>query len=151
MNIERIKKTTLYKQLAPVDLAFKMKELGFAAGCFAMYDLNHHIWYIKNADAFINGAVSTEDSVAINSNGATAPLWQQVIDFLEDHYQIYVMVTKDFSDGKFLGWAGVVEDNDGLIELHTNASRHTAREAAIWKAIDIIEKRIKKGNDGNSN
>lgn len=129
---------TLDKYLVPESIALKLIDLGFQERCFGFYNMNGvAVYFSETAD--LQPAYHSDHQIK-----ALAPTWDQVIEFLEDYYQTHVMVTKDHFEGKFLGWAGVVENADGLIELRTQESRYTAREAAIWQAIYLIEKRNKK-------
>ena len=66
-------KKDLEKQFATVDLAYKMRALGFNEPCLALFSVNHILCFKDVNDPILNEGL---DELA------TAPLWQQIIDFL---------------------------------------------------------------------
>ena len=72
----------MIKQFVTYEMALKLKELGFDEECFALYR-NGRLYLMCNF-LKIN---STKESVI------SAPLWQQVIDWFREEYDIHVGVT----------------------------------------------------------
>lgn len=116
-------------QFVTYEIAKHLKELGFNEPCFAGYCLDKTFAEPDNElNCFRNRNRSGEE--------ISAPLWQQVIDWLrEKHgYLIYVRPTKNPK-----GFNGIV-DNPNTYESENciEFTWETARESAITKALELI-------------
>jgi len=121
------------KEFVTYEIAKEIKELGFDCPVFATFDYKNEI---KLREDFIK---TTEK--------LKAPLWQQVIDWLREKYDIHIVIT-------VYPYSEIIEVNGYKIYMEINASLCTvinneteswsyykAREQAILKAIEIIKQK----------
>ena len=126
------------KQFVTYKIALKLKELGFDEECLTTFD--HEVFNIENFGL---------DNYTINSNlidsSITAPLWQQVIDWLRETYKINILIAPIYSSENLKGYVfnfGLIT-MDNLSEVFKNGKFETfykAREQAILKAIELCQK-----------
>ena len=138
------------EQFVTYEIALKLKELGFDEICFAHYsdgDLITKTAILKSSTMQYYQQNNINPSNQYKDKKCTAPLWQQVIDWLRESKNIVMEVWYDNTQNDGFSW---------LYEIYINNKEHEhngsyydsfyeAREAAILKAIEII-KMIKNGN-----
>jgi len=129
----------MIKQFVTYEIALKLKHLGFDELCFAHY-LNGNMY--KQRAILASSAMQHYHQNNINPNNqyrdqnCTAPLYQQVIDWLIDNHQlvVYCKPHKDdiacFVEHKTTG--------DTMVNI-IDQSRHYAQEQAILQALEIIK------------
>ena len=129
------------EQFATYEIALKLKELGFDEDCSAVFyqgkfmngHIEPHVWYLVNSIS-TNSDCNSLDIV-------TAPLWQQVIDWFREKYNIHIYI--DFYDGLY-GFA--IKLNKEKLYNRCGSfepgfkNYPEAREQAILKAIELIKK-----------
>jgi hypothetical protein len=109
----------------------KLKELGFKEDCLAAF---------KDEEFKLIGIHSylTNDLEYIS-----IPLWQQVIDWFKEKYNIHIEITHHVTEQYDINYKYYVIKNPvDCIECYENAYYKTyekVREQAILKAIDIIK------------
>ena len=120
------------KQFVTYEIALAMKELGFNEPCFGYFDKNENLeWFAGN--------IGVAHWNLPNIDNISAPLWQQVIDWFIEKYQLHIYI--DFYDtytfaikcekDKYYNRFGSCE-----MELKTY---NEAREQAILKAIELCK------------
>lgn len=130
------------KQFVTYEIALKLKELGFDEGCL--------MYWSKYYSPYFGGTKSNETPILVDFEEKlyeqrkelprkyySAPLWQQVIDWLREEHNI--LITEDYDMfPSHRRWVckckcyKFLYDNDyGFYE---------AREQAILKAIELIKK-----------
>lgn len=127
------------KQFVTYEIALKLKELGFDEKCFALYDAYQHnrLVYLNEDGRNSAGIIKTNKSMEISS---LAPLWQQVTDWLDKKYNLFITL------------ALVANGYGFYIHIHYNTTNkgenygfyptlHLAREQAILKAIELIKEK----------
>ena len=124
------------KQFTTYEIALKLKELNFNEECFG-----HYVSHLNSNNIDLNIIKSNYNSgkyVTIPEDFYTdAPLWQQVIDWCREKYNLFILISPKF--GAIFGdcttgiTCGNIPPMDSFEEI---------RESAILKAIEIIEKEI---------
>lgn len=125
------------EQFVTYEIALKLKELGFDEEVIATFDNNeeHELkifaFSVPNKGIFEKGF---QEGWCIK-----APLWQQVIDFLKEKYQLHIYI--DFYDT--YAFAIKCEKDQyynrfGSFEMELK-TYYEAREQAILKAIELIK------------
>lgn len=119
----------------PYKIAFKLKELGFNESCFAEYrQWDGNIPYL---------GIYQDDNAEDSANFTTeclAPLYQQVIDWLREEYEIIISIE---------GY----KDMDHCINYNVKILKHVSIEPLInkkLKGLDILEEyptKIKTNTD----
>lgn len=116
------------KQFVTYEIALKLKELGFDEECLGYYTDGHLILSVRQP--YYPHKVTK------------APLWQQVIDWLREKYNLYVNIEPNISKN----WEfSIYNLNDSLLfgakSLYINKelNYYEAREQAILKAIELCQ------------
>lgn len=134
------------KQFVTYDIAFKLKELGFNEPCLAYYNLHKNdSTYGFNISIVKNFNEEDPEDLLICS----APLWQQVIDFILIQYGLSIEFNV-CNNAKFqyeiLSWhnkffnGSICIDScnrDGFYKSPPFENKYIAREHAILKAIEL--------------
>ena len=148
------------EQFVTYEIALKLKELGFDEDCSAVFyqgkfmngHIEPHVWYLVNSIS-TNSDCNSLDIV-------TAPLWQQVIDWFREEYDLHISFEPVYKPQQFTNlmycyaistkknYYGGMDDNldnwlklnDGGNMFHIENSYYTAREQAILKAIELCKK-----------
>jgi hypothetical protein len=118
------------KQFCNYDISLKLKNLGFDEPCLAWYNLNtlcklgywkqeKNIW--KNSE--------------LNTRYITAPLFQQVIDWFREKYNIHISLLPH-NDVEF---SIRIRYNKSTLIHGGYKTYEEAREQSIIKAIEILE------------
>ena len=145
------------KQFVTYEIALKLKELGFDEECFAIFfrailNNGRTVNYISDdweSPFYKNRTNSESNSVDIVS----APLWQQVIDWLRDEHDIVIeIVRQKYFDTYANSYAYEVvckvyknKELEGSVVIRDNKNNHIfysyeeAREHAILKAIELCK------------
>jgi hypothetical protein len=76
------------KQFATYDIAKKLKELGFNEPCFGYYGKEEKL--VRFPSLLPDNEVCNSYFEDLTAPIVCAPLWQQVIDWFEDTYNIYI-------------------------------------------------------------
>lgn len=127
------------KQFVKYEIALKLKELGFDEVCLAVY--------FRNKFQLVKGFnINNVDlHVANQMDAILAPLWQQVIDWLVEKYNIYIDVKPVVFDDEPIYIYEIVDLKKGRLLNNINESfidPNEAREQAILKIIELIENKI---------
>lgn len=112
------------KEFVTYEIALKLKELGFDEECFG--------WY--GSQGILNQKYDLENTIL-------APLWQQVIDFLIDVYELEIMV-KSWKEGGvivYLYSINVLGKPSSYMNQLAKKTYNEAREEAILKAIELCQ------------
>ena len=132
------------EEFAPFNLSFKMKEMGFDKPCmgYYVYDpagvYDSEFYYFKiNVDDRYNpkniNSLHTEPKQT-NAPKVSAPLWQQIMDFLRDEHKHNVVIYRSGDKYAF----DVTYPGNVIAHGYEYSSYYDAREEAIWKAINHI-------------
>ena len=175
------------KQFVTYEIALKLKELGFDEECLAYYTSpsQNEVYLDKDGEKTrfcllsrkISGELKGQGSVRnylfqwlldndktsgelhTLAHSVTAPLWQQVIDWFIDKYDIHISLEPIYKPQQFQNlmycyaistkenFYGGIDDNldnwiglnDGGNMFHIENSRYKAREQAILKAIELCQ------------
>ena len=126
------------QQFVPYEIAIKLKEKGFNEPCLANYcdkDLIPYRGYPDEGDEDSNFSTTINEN--ITSLWVTAPLWQQVIDWLSIVHNIHIGICHQ-SNGMFDIW----KNNGNLLlsgaEYKEFKTHQEARQAAIEHALTLI-------------
>ena len=122
------------EQFVTYEIALKLKELGFDEPCFA--------WFItdmpeKNIHSPILAA-QYKDWTRMYNDRVNAPLWQQVIDWFREKYNIHIWITynREYDNPYFT----CIVDISQINRITTGYCKEysAAREQAILKSIELI-------------
>ena len=125
------------EQFCNYEISKKLKDLGFNEECFASYNLidkNFNLY-----DTYANWNISFN---TLSSKYCSAPLWQQVIDWLREKQNIYINVEPITFDDEPTYVFEIINLKNGMLLNDINSSfedPNEAHEQAILKAIDIIK------------
>lgn len=110
-------------QFVTYEIAKKLKELGFNEMCLGRYTLSQDLQYPQ----------SWKNSQVM---GASAPLWQQAIDWLLKEYSIELApdIKADEFDWVYRKGGGKV------VRIPAIGDRDKSKEAAVLKALELITK-----------
>ena len=152
------------EQFVTYEIALKLKELGFNKPCLASYYTDDERNYAKDGTYDCRQKISSSidfdpfkeefDNFYINSNETyyvSAPLWQQVIDWFREKYNLLIDSPKldEWNIGK---WSVKITSLDKSIILEEYVGQpywriyrcfrtyEEAREQAILKAIELCQK-----------
>lgn len=150
------------KLFVPYEITLKLKELGFSEPTLNSYEDSE-----LSCCGEVKNTMSYEDCIKLKS--FPSPLWQQAIDFLRNKYLIHVCVDfENWSDyskcfeyttyllyqSDYLTFKEKTEEYSEKVKCIVRRqdnpqiyfeSYESAREAAILKAIEIINKNIANG------
>ena len=150
------------EQFITYEIALKLKELGFDEGCLAYYGDNILIFdkheYLE-CDIKANYVLGWKNQVI-----TLAPLWQQVIDWFREKYNIHITINPNLKFNTEIGEAlpkdltyRVIFDNRFYLTWSDNKipvlcfdlskgynfkSYNEAKEQAILKAIELITQQV---------
>ena len=133
------------EQFVTYEIALKLKELGFNDECLACYTphLGNGIFELISKGSSNEKSAFNERFVKANSvNGCSAPLWQQVIDWVREKQNIYINVEPITFDDEPTYVFEIINLKNGMLLNDINSSfedPNEAHEQAILKAIDIIK------------
>ena len=128
--------------------AKELKELGFDLPCLAYYyseeykgnddksKLYYHLIQSHERISF-NGQVNSYKDFGLWY--IEAPLKQQVFSFALSKYNRCCYVKGDYDEGKFLGYCGVIEDDNGYIETETYITYTEAENELINLLIKCLK------------
>ena len=126
------------EQFVTYEIALKLKEKGFNEPCLANYcdkDLIPYRGYPDEGDEDSNFSTTVNENKT--SLWASAPLWQQVIDWLRTEHNIYLWVYKYYDDEVEKDLYRFDMKNGGFYSSFYNTSEE-ARQAAIEHALTLI-------------
>ena len=137
------------KQFVTYIIALKLKELGFDEECFGWYGINKE--FIFPANNTLHSANSKMSNSLIK---CSAPLWQQVIDWFREKYDIVIeIVRQKYFDTYANSYAYEVvckvyknKELEGSVVIRDNKNNHIfysyeeAREQAILKCIELCKR-----------
>lgn len=127
----------MQKQFVTYPIALKLKELGFDEPCLGFYDthlnlqLGHKPEYLINIEK--GNYIFGNDKIKI----LLAPLYQQVIDWFREKYNIMIHVKGLPSTQYMFSVYKEVYDNEPRI---CGNNFYKAREQAILKCIELCQK-----------
>ena len=133
------------EQFVTYEMALKLKELGFNDECLACYTphLGNGIFELISKGSSNEKSAFNERFVKANAvNGCSAPLWQQVIDWVREKQNIYINVEPITFDDEPTYVFEIINLKNGMLLNDINSSfedPNEAHEQAILKAIDIIK------------
>jgi len=126
------------EQFVPYEIAKQLKDKGFNESCLFQYDISGALcdFRISKAGGYLNIAKNKIH----NAPYATAPLWQQVIDWFREKHQLLITVLSASQES----WHWHITtphqqltDNNALYNEYFS-SYQEARQAAIEKALTLI-------------
>ena len=118
------------EQFVTYEIALKLKELGFNEECFAIY-INLVLKPVIQkpiSGEFNYKFKSVRNSVIVNSENCSAPLWQQTIDWLRKEHCICVSQTPSYVVSSWF-----------VVNEHSETKGSYPIEQAILKAIELIK------------
>jgi hypothetical protein len=131
------------KEFVPHELALTLKEKGFDEPCLRGYNSAYTENNKPVLHDFVYGELQTntmyEKCRLADVNVCTAPLWQQVIDWLREKHSIDVMIRQITLDGTAYYKITKIETDD-KIKGYSNFCKSTyeAKEKAIKQALTLI-------------
>jgi hypothetical protein len=141
--------TEIQKQFVSFEIAVRLKALGFNEPCFGFFTGNNEEIDLSTDSLFTNKTLSRIHKIRGEEDGferfqITAPLFQQSIDYIRLNHNIDVVFVPP------IAWQVQTYDknmtvyNFNLPEAKTiqedEIEYHKAKEQAILKAIELIEK-----------
>ena len=127
------------EQFVTYEIALKLKELGFDEECFGRYEGADY--YLEKWNEVKLEPTHTTSQNTFSWQLASAPLWQQVIDWIREKYGIHIEL--DFGLGWGYGFIPVGTEltyNWNHFEDDHKWSYYEAREQAILKVIELCQK-----------
>jgi hypothetical protein len=128
------------KEFVTYEIAVAFKELGFDESCLGLYsdeELDYEIPHKEIGEA--------RNSSWDDSRFVTAPLWQQVIDWMLNEYRLYAYVAGNYSGGEEYTGVLIIKGERALKYIKTAVSTkfyatpEEAREAVILKFIELVK------------
>lgn len=124
------------KQFVTYEIALKLKELGFDEECLAYFNNDKYRDLICTCENGMDG----DFTVHHYSGDVNAPLWQQVIDWFIENYNIYIWEQPINS---------FIEDEEELNScifiyqrgITDSPNEYDDKEQAILKAIELCKKK----------
>ena len=120
------------EQFVTYEIALKLKELGFDEKCFGYYSEQHDktklLCLYQEEDYF--------DEIRLE-----APLWQQVIDWLREKYNLYISIEANFSKKRWYFVVGNLWEYNSGSFFDDFKTHYEAKEQAILKAIELCQKK----------
>lgn len=116
----------------PYEIALILKQKGFDEPCLG--------WWWINGDIFYSGDIAVQylkDNAS--SNGCSAPLYQQVVDWFREAEGVHIHIKRDWDNGNMLGFEGIVETDMGVEYTETYPTYYEALTEAINQALNIIQ------------
>jgi hypothetical protein len=113
------------EQFVTYEIALELKELGFNEECL--------FWYNPTSIINLEGQYWRNSSNWLNSDQCTAPLWQQVIDWLREKYDINIDIAKICNGSNNYHFAL------NLTWEYIEGTYYKMREQAILKAIELVK------------
>ena len=157
------------EQFVTYEIALKLKELGFDEECLAYYskeaiyedkDGNKTNFVLlsskKMGELVGHGSVNnslfkwlkennkTSGELYTLSESVTAPLWQQVIDWLDKNHGLFIHFNKSYTcyNYQIYKYDNIEDCNDIIVdEFLADLYYEEAREQAILKAIELCQKK----------
>lgn len=148
--MEKIK--IMEEQFATYEIASKLRGLGFDEPCMAYWKELPDKEPILLSEFVFDNSRSVHYTQS-NGNEISAPLWQQVIDWFREKYNIHIHISRIYQYYKtprlFEGWCVYIDNGKDNSNLECNAFfmrnfyqyYREAREKAILEVIKIIEDR----------
>lgn len=121
------------KQFVTYEIALKIKELGFDEECYGVFVQEKGNVLVPISNIYYTGCALLKH--------IKAPLWQQVIDFLIDVYELEIMV-KSWKEGGvivYLYSINVLGKPSSYMNQLAKKTYNEAREQAILKAIELCK------------
>ena len=151
------------KQFVTYEIALKLKELDFDEPCFGYYtpmkewmmagtrinpERHFHGCNWANSDnsmyfMYKQNSFGDRDSVVKNSeftkaiHNVAVPLWQQVIDWLREKYNLYISIEANFSKKRWYFVVGNLWEYNSGSFFDDFKTHYEAKEQAILKAIEL--------------
>ncbi len=137
----------IQEQFVPYEIALKLKELGFDEECFGYY-------YDKTDNIQTSYSFHFNGKGERLANDVNAPLFQQVIQWLREKYNIHIIV-KSYNDeelNQILYENDIIDVNDNWNEFSDYTFYHTYQEAltqAIIESLKLIKNEITSSKCNN--
>jgi len=130
------------KQFVTYEIALILKELGFDEPCMARFKIRtNELTEVMSPK--LQMFVRTESQEEFRWQMWSAPLWQQVIDWLIENYDIIITVDMNcMEDEGFTFYVGNIKSRETIIEDESYGnvnSYYNARKEAILKTIESIK------------
>lgn len=132
------------KQFVTYEIALKLKELGFNDECLACYTphLGNGIFELISKGSSNEKSAFNERFVKANAvNGCSAPIWQQVIDWLREKQNICINIEPITFDDEPTYIFEIINLKNGMLLNDINSSfidSSEALEQAILEALELI-------------
>ena len=121
------------KQFVTYEIALKLKELGFDEECFGRYEGSDY--YLEKWNEVKLEPTHTTSQNTFSWQLASAPLWQQVIDWFREKHKIRVCnLVNIYIEATFI----IYHSTD--VEVIDGNDFYKTREQAILKAIELCQK-----------
>ena len=125
-------------QFATYEISLKLKELGFNEECLAFFLMRNDLRIKEYKES------GNKNSAFYNNTVCSAPLYQQIIDWFREKYNIHILVSGrliDSPESKVYVWEIYGDFKELPEELYDgiNKDYYKAREQAILKAIELIK------------
>ena len=117
------------EHFVPYEISLKLKELGFKERCLAGYLRGEFYWE----------GISNKTLGEPWTDICKAPLWQQVIDWFLDKYQLCIYWKPDRPNIGDTEYFIEHQFEDGIIAHEIHMFSYDAREQAILKAIELCQ------------
>ena len=120
----------MQEQFVTYEIALALKELGFDEPCLGLY-------YTENNN-FLKTNYSHSNIVKSNDFIIDCPLWQQVIDWFREKYELHITITSQSQES----WQWHIQfPHDSLNKLWEEDFENfeEVREQAILKAIELCK------------
>ncbi len=122
---------------SPYELAVLLNEKGFNEECLAVYSSNGKFQIVTG-----RMMVSTNNTDAKKVNFITAPLWQQITDWLRDKHKIIIVIDFCIDNNEIEYMVNVSEPNTRHEKDYMTAvsfiSYYNALESGIKEALELI-------------
>jgi hypothetical protein len=136
--MEEQKNQGLKSLFVTYELALKLKEKGFDEECLTNWDINGIPHLSKYLSTSVKNSYYSKDN-GFNPNVCSAPLYQQVVDWLESEKNILIDITHNYYfEGRSINtWHISITNRYGAVKMSPNDfPDFDTRQEALTKTIE---------------
>ena len=134
------------KQFATYEIAIELKKLGFDEPCLGYFNIEYNSFNGEHKGKLILGekpeylTCQKKMHYIFGQQICLAPLWQQVEEWFRESHNIHISIMFSSYENKYHIFMGIGEIKSGHAVTEGEPTYEKAREAAIWKAIELLKK-----------
>lgn len=108
-------------------VAKQLKEKGFDEPCLACYAYGSE-----------DNLIMAKKDNACDMGYTAAPLYQQIVDWFRKKHNMVIHVKQDWNNGIMLGYEGIIDKEEGYIDVGSFEDYYEALDKVIEEALKLI-------------